>query len=210
MLYLATASGPLVRDAMSTGLIGQVVTYKSGNVLTPGASFILDCGTVKIVDGHPENDPDWDPVAWEANVRRYATEPGCLFAVVPDWVNDATRTNQRWAQYHGIVRNLGLRPAYVLQNGCESIPASAGAVFVGGDTAWKLGSEARRLIAQAKARGMWVHMGRVNSLRRLRYAAQLGCDSADGTCLAFGPDTNLPKLLRWLHPAQPSFFGGVA
>jgi hypothetical protein len=41
-------------------------------------------------------------------------------------------------------------------------------------------------------------MGRVNSRRRLRIAAQMGCHSADGTFLAFGPDRNLPHLLGWL------------
>lgn len=41
-------------------------------------------------------------------------------------------------------------------------------------------------------------MGRVNSLRRLRHAAAIGCDSADGTYLAFGPDRNLPRLLDWI------------
>jgi hypothetical protein len=35
-------------------------------------------------------------------------------------------------------------------------------------------------------------------LRRLRYATSIGCHSADGTFLAFGPDRNLPRLLGWL------------
>src|SRR5690606_33191137 len=108
------------------------------------------------------------------------------------------------------VRNRGFKAAYVIQDGCQTIPASAGAVFVGGSTGWKLGPEARRLVAEGKRRRLWVHMGRVNSLRRLRYAADIGCDSVDGTYLAFGPDRNLPRLLSWLHPSQPSFFGGVA
>jgi len=25
----------------------------------------------------------------------------------------------------------------------------------------------------------------------------LGCDSTDGTYLTYGPDVNLPKMLRW-------------
>lgn len=69
--------------------------------------------------------------------------------------------------------------------------------FIGGSTAWKLGPHARRLVADAKRRGKWVHMGRVNSLKRFRYAAAIGCDSCDGTYLRFGPDINLPKVLSW-------------
>jgi hypothetical protein len=42
------------------------------------------------------------------------------------------------------------------------------------------------------------HRSRVNSLTRLRYAVSIGCDSVDGTYLAYGPDRNLPALLRWL------------
>jgi hypothetical protein len=72
-------------------------------------------------------------------------------------------------------------------------------LFIGGDTEWKLGPVASDLAAQAKRRGKWVHMGRVNSEKRLRYADAIGCDSADGTYLTFGPDVNLPKTLAWLR-----------
>jgi EAL domain-containing protein (putative c-di-GMP-specific phosphodiesterase class I) len=91
-------------------------------------------------------------------------------------------------------------------------------LFVGGTTEWKLGLEARGLVAEAKRRGKHVHMGRVNSEKRLRYAAAIGCDSADGTCLTRGPDVNLPKVLAWLRavneqppliPSTPPHSGGV-
>jgi len=64
-------------------------------------------------------------------------------------------------------------------------------------TEWKLGRAARRMAAEAKARSKWVHMGRVNSERRWKYADAIGCDSVDGTFLTFGPDVNLPRLLAW-------------
>jgi hypothetical protein len=210
VLYLGTASGPKVRDAMADKLIGQMITPKAGNRLVDGAVFAIDNGCVSIVDGRPITDPRWDEDRWLATLDRYQHTSGCLFAVVPDIVSDAAGTNERWARYHGAVRDRGYRAAYVTQNGCESIPASAGAVFVGGDDAWKEGRQARRLTRQAQARGLWCHMGRVNTLGRLRFAALDGYDSVDGTGLAFGPDRNLPQLLRWLYPAQPSMFGGVA
>lgn len=207
MLYLGTASGPKVRDAMARGLICQMVTPKAGNRLTPGATFALDNGTVKIVDGRPVTDPEWNEAKWLRMLDRYQHTPGCLFAVVPDVVGDAAATNERWVRYHGAVRNRGYRAAYVTQNGCESIPASAGAVFVGGDDAWKEGAQGRRLTRQAQARGLWCHMGRVNTRTRLRLAAMDGYDSVDGTGLAFGPDRNLPQLLGWLYPDQQSLWG---
>jgi hypothetical protein len=66
-------------------------------------------------------------------------------------------------------------------------------------TEWKLGKAAADLANQALSHGKWVHMGRLNSGKRFKYARdEVGCHSADGTFLAFGPDTNLPRLLRWM------------
>lgn len=68
---------------------------------------------------------------------------------------------------------------------------------------WKIRAEARELTAEAKRRGKWVHMGRVNSRKRFAYAEFIGCDSADGTTLAKFPDATLPDVLGWL--ASPTF-----
>lgn len=64
-------------------------------------------------------------------------------------------------------------------------------------TEWKLGRLARDLTSEAKRRGKQVHMGRVNSLKRFRYAESIGCDTADGTYIKAAPDVNLPKALAW-------------
>ena len=47
----------------------------------------------------------------------------------------------------------------------------------------------------AKRAGKWIHVGRVNSERRIRWAASLGADSIDGTGWAVWRDTNLPRGL---------------
>lgn len=73
---------------------------------------------------------------------------------------------------------------------------------------WKLSPVAAGLVREAKARSKWVHMGRVNSRRRWSYAEYIGCDSADGTFLAFGPDVNLPRLTAWV--SQPGLDFGAA
>ncbi len=70
-------------------------------------------------------------------------------------------------------------------------------LFIGGTTEWKLGAEARAMVSAARRQRKWVHMGRVNSLRRFVYADSIGCHSADGTFLAFGPDVNLPRVRKW-------------
>jgi hypothetical protein len=125
----------------------------------------------------------------------------CLFATAPDVLGDAVATLVRSAPALPIIREAGYRPALVAQDGLEDLMPdwdTFDVLFLGGSTNWKLSHAARDLTAEAKRRGKWVHMGRVNSLTRIRTAAMWGCDSADGTYLAFGPDKNLPKMLAWL------------
>jgi len=142
----------------------------------------------------------WSPPRWLAYLDRYAGTPGNLFAVVPDVVGDAEATRALWPTWAPAVTSRGYRPAYVLQDGEDGsgVPWSdQPAIFIGGTTAYKVGA-ARPVVAEAKRRGLHVHMGRVNSLRRLRLAVDFGCDTADGTFLAFGPDINTPRLCRML------------
>jgi hypothetical protein len=70
------------------------------------------------------------------------------------------------------------------------------ALFIGGSTDWKLGPAARTLVREAKRRGLWVHMGRVNSLKRIAYAAEIGCDSIDGTGWMRWRSIRLPEGLQ--------------
>lgn len=58
-------------------------------------------------------------------------------------------------------------------------------------------------MAQAKERGLWVHMGRVNSYRRLRHARRIGCDSVDGGMFSRWSKTYLPLALAWLATEEP-------
>lgn len=139
----------------------------------------------------------WNETAWLAWIEQ--VDQRALFAVVPDSVGKWAQTRLKWEHYASIVKNCGLKAAYVLQDGQKSgfIPWSeADAIFVGGSTEWKLSEESMMLIQEAKYRGKWVHMGRVNSLRRMMLARDWGCDSADGTYLAFGPDVNVPRLVK--------------
>tara|TARA_R110000764_G_scaffold234695_1_gene328722 strand:+ start:184 stop:741 length:558 start_codon:yes stop_codon:yes gene_type:complete len=140
----------------------------------------------------------WDSTQWLAWLNRKA---GALFATVPDVVGDAAATRLRWDEWHATVAASGHLPAYVLQDGQDDVDVpwdDAACVFIGGSTEYKLSESARRHAAEARRRGLWVHMGRVNSYKRLSMAADWGCNSADGTLLAFGPDILVPKLLSWI------------
>jgi hypothetical protein len=126
----------------------------------------------------------------------------CIFATAPDVVGDHVATVRRSLPYLQAIRDRGLPVAFVAQDGMEHDTRVRwdlfDVLFIGGSTEWKLGPAVRQLVAEAKRRGKWVHMGRVNSRKRLRYAESIGCDSADGTYLAFGPTRNLPTLTGWL------------
>lgn len=114
----------------------------------------------------------------------------CLFATAPDVVGDAVATLAMSLPMLPRIRALGYRAALVAQDGLEalSIPWDEfDCLFVGGTTEWKLSEAAYALVKEAKARGKWAHMGRVNSWRRFRTAAAAGYDSADGTYLRFDP-----------------------
>ncbi len=180
---------------MSAGLIDCIETPKQGNRPVAGATWCADNGCFG--EGYP-GDEAW--YAWlQANSGRSST---CLFAVAPDVVGDAWATQLRSMPWLDKIRALGYPAAYVAQDGARAnrLPWDHfDALFVGGSTDWKLGTVARALVFEAKRRGKHVHMGRVNSERRLRYADAIGCDSVDGTYLAFGPDLNLPAVLAWLR-----------
>jgi hypothetical protein len=133
-----------------------------------------------------------------------------LFVSVPDAVGDSGTTAHLWGVWAHAVRRRGLPLAFVAQNGCDRPRMSPpwyefDAVFIGGDTAWKLGPEARRIVRICKEHGKHVHMGRVNSRRRLRYAESIGVDSVDDTGWTKWRDANLNAGLRFLDrtPAPP-------
>lgn len=178
---------------MREGRLGFIDTPAQGNARPGGIVWCADNGCFG--KGYP-GDAEW--FGW---LERHAVDAAtCAFAVAPDVVGDAAATLERSLPWLPRIRGLGYPAALVAQNGLESMSVPWDAfdvLFIGGDTDWKLGRHARRLILEAKKRGKWVHMGRVNSARRYRYAQHVGCDSVDGTFLTFGPDVNLPKLLAW-------------
>lgn len=192
LLYLANPCGPKVVAAMRDGLLGLIDTPAQGNKRPDGVTWCADNGCFS---------DRWDEAKWWAFLTDNAHHAdSCLFAVAPDVVGDAAATLAKSAPWLPQIRALGYPVALVAQDGLESLPVpwdDFDCLFIGGTTEWKLGHHARDIAAEAKRRGKWVHMGRVNSERRFRYAAAIGCDSADGTYLTFGPDVNLPKLLSW-------------
>lgn len=133
-----------------------------------------------------------------ARMSDYKT--ACLFVVVPDIVGNALATMDSYRQWAWKIKGLGWPVAFVAQDGQEhhDFPPEYDALFIGGTTQWKMGSGAVRCIDKAKKDGKWVHVGRVNTQRRIAYFQQLNVDSVDGTCLAYGPEVNRWRLEKQL------------
>ena len=132
----------------------------------------------------------------------------CLFAVAPDVVGNAEETLKLSIPMLPVLWAHGYAPAFAAQDGLVLPPWDLFyCFFIGGTNAFKLGTVARELSLEARRRGKWVHMGRVNSLKRMRYAKQIGCHSVDGTFLKYGPEKNAPRLRKWLQTLkdEPEF-----
>lgn len=191
MRYFANPCTSKVVTAMRDGHLGYLDTPAQGNRRPAGVVWAADNGCFG--KGYPGDDA-W--LAWLAGMD----PANCLFATAPDVVGDAKATLARSTPFLPRIRALGYPAALVAQDGLEDLTIpwdEFDVLFVGGSTEWKLGRHARAIVREAKRRGKHVHMGRVNSARRYRYAEAIGCDSADGTFLTFGPDANLPRLLAW-------------
>ena len=139
----------------------------------------------------------WDEGRYRDMLVRLKGREGCLFVTAPDVVGDASQTLRNFSEWRSEL--VGFPVALVGQDGLETPPWDEfDALFIGGTTEWKMGAQAARLVREGKERGKWVHMGRVNSYERGRYARWLGCDSIDGTQFSWFRDTKLPAYLNSL------------
>jgi hypothetical protein len=202
MIWLSGHVSPQLAVAIAAGRrdLGFMLTPNMRNRLPDApACWAADAGTYTSTrEFDADRYLDW------LYARRHAAER-CLFATLPDVVGDGVETAHWALPCLTETRGLGYRVAWVLQPGVE---ASAlpwhllDAVFLGGPDGWQQSRAAHQLVAEARRRGLWTHRGRVNSRRRLLATTALGFDSADGTCLAFGPTVRLPEVCAWVREAN--------
>lgn len=117
----------------------------------------------------------------------------CKWIALPDRVGNhnltvklfnewTTRLERHWIP----CREHFKKWAFVIQDGAtiDTIPwERIVAVFLGGTTKFKLSSEAYEILKEAKAKGKWVHVGRVNTEGRISYFYGIA-DSIDGSGIA--------------------------
>lgn len=100
------------------------------------------------------------------------------WVLVPDVVADREATLANWKTYSPVAARFGWPLAFAVQDGmtAKDVPANAEVVFVGGSTFWKWQTVATWCKAFHR-----VHVGRVNTYRRLWECHDAGAESTDGT-----------------------------
>lgn len=163
----------LIENAMSKG--GRFKKLKESDLI-----WCLDTGTFN----KPFVFSEW----WNRFIQYDKLLDTCLFIVVPDKPFDYKTTLQRFFKYEKYIRLSGFPTAFVTQDGISSseIPWDYfDVLFIGGSDEHKLGKDIFKIIDEGKKQGKWIHVGRVNSVKRLEMFSM--CDSWDGTKLSFDP-----------------------
>lgn len=186
MIYLTGVTN----DAIEPYLVEAGI----GLMLNPAAGYARRCHRYPFtaVDNGCFGDKH-DEDKWIRQLEIVPRE-NCLFAVAPDVYPDAQASLDRGREWFPILREMGYPVAVVAQDGAErlSFPWNEfDCLFVGGEQKpsprdeWKLSGAAEQLVHRARAHGKWVHMGRVNGMKRMERARDMGCLSADGTFLKY-------------------------
>lgn len=213
MILLVSGATATLRALPADAPVGHLITPHTGNdiagIASTGRPWAADNGCFGGFDRAAF-------LAMLAAIHRAgldlmrAGSPVCtrpLWVVCPDVVGDAYATLQLWREWRHTLKAYNLPAAFVAQDGCEGgyIPwRRVACLFVGGSTAYKESDAVAWLIREAKRHGRMVHVGRVNTERRLRLFDGLGIDSIDGTQFSMFPDTYIP---RWAERLRPSLRG---
>ena len=161
----------------------QLRTPLTGYARKEGVPWVMDNGAFSNFD--------------ESKFMRMAqvalADKQCLWLAMPDVVGNHPKTlhqfhsyKERLSRYFIPIPDFSLKAAFVIQDGCNqhSVPwTDITAVFLGGSDSFKASREAWVILEEAKRRGKWVHVGRVNTPPRIVYFHGLA-DSIDGSGIA--------------------------
>lgn len=159
----------------------QLRTPLTGYAKRKGLKWVLDNGAFS----------DFQETRWLHMALDAIHDPDCQWLTMPDVVGDHHATLNLFHKYKKQLESLSGfdisdKCAFVIQDGCSrsAIPhAEISTVFLGGSTKFKLSRDAWIVLEDAKKRGKWVHVGRVNTSNRIMYFHGLA-DSIDGSGIA--------------------------
>lgn len=195
MRLLVSGATKTLRSRPDKRHLGHLLTPMNGNRI----DTLLKTGLPWAADNAAFS--GFDEPAFLKMLDKIRGKSGCLFVCAPDVVGDAKATLALFEVWESRIRQYGLPVALVGQDGLEALDVPwerIDAFFIGGSTNWKLGPAAATLAREAKARGLWIHGGRVNTKRRMQHMASIGCDSIDGSGFSRFPEVRIPLAERWL------------
>lgn len=179
--------------------LGVLLTPQNGNRM---CSLPLPWACDNAAFSKPDDDKFW---RMSMNAWTMMQHHPPMWVAAPDVVGNHLATRRLfdvwWKYWHVEIGYVPFPVAFVLQNGCVSkqVPWDRiSAVFVGGDDQFKL-RMVSELIVDAKSRGKLVHVGRVNSQRRLKYCIDIGADTVDGTSFSMFPDRKIEPAVRYIR-----------
>lgn len=180
MIYYVSATGTMRNLALIREYGFRIMVSARGNLRPCGIPYALDNGAwTAFQKGEPFGD-----AAFQRALDVLGA--GADFVVCPDVVGNAAET---LAMIDGWLPRLATLPRVLLaaQDGMDvrdlapHLSPRVG-VFVGGSTEYKEGS-VRKWGVTCRAAGAWLHVGRVNTARRISICLEAGADSADGSSL---------------------------
>jgi len=135
----------------------------------------------------------WEPDKFRAILCRAKLCHKPLWVVCPDVVGDAEATIKLWHEWHDKIQ---YPLAFACQDGMEpqDVPTKAICCFIGGTTDWKLNNAHRfKDVCQL------LHIARVSTLGRLKWAAEICADSVDGTGFFRGRGKQYVDFVEWFE-----------
>lgn len=190
------------QTGLEVGLLAGRYPGRIGHLYSPGGQrgpwpeipYALDNGAWPAF----KNGRTWDEAGWR-DLMRWAALSGIppLWALVPDVVGDRDGTLERWPVYAPTVVAYGWKCGFAVQDGMTfaDVPDEQCMLFLGGSTEWKEAAIAPWCAAFPGR----VHVGRVNTWRRLVKCWRAGAVSVDGTGWfhkAGNQNADLRKFLR--------------
>ena len=175
--------------------------YQPGSWRPPQGPYALDNGAYAAWN---KSRRVWDQQMqeqWLLALNKLPPDNPPVWVLLPDAVADWPKTVELAGIYLPIVRQRGFNVAIALQDGCsfeQVMEYKPAWVFVAGSTQWKE-DNIGNACTFFHAREINVHVGRVNTRRRMRICQAAAVDSCDGTCLNKYRNANLTLLAETLR-----------